>query len=181
MNRDQITPDILKELLFCEPLTGTLIWKRRDRKWFKSDRIWKSWNGKNADKQAFTADSVGYKIGAVFGNSFKAHRVIWAILHGEWPIEIDHINGDPGDNRLVNLRNVSSTENSRNMSKQARNKSGMTGVAWYERDKHWVARITVDRNLIVLGYFKEPLSAFAARKAAEIEHCFHPNHGRIVQ
>jgi hypothetical protein len=45
----------------CHPPTATLMWKRRDRRWFTSDRIWRSCNTNHAGKLAFTArDTTGY-------------------------------------------------------------------------------------------------------------------------
>jgi hypothetical protein len=45
----------------------------------------------------------------------KAHRLAWFIYYGKWPKHfIDHINGNPSDNRIKNLREVSSRENSMN-------------------------------------------------------------------
>ena len=48
----------------------------------------------------------------MFGKLIYAHRAAWAIHFGEWPKgEIDHINGDASDNRIINLRVVNRTEN----------------------------------------------------------------------
>jgi hypothetical protein len=63
-----LTQTVVRELLAYDPATGTLTWKRRDRRWFSSDRIWRSWNTKHAGKIAFTArDTSGYLTGRIFG------------------------------------------------------------------------------------------------------------------
>ena len=50
------------------------------------------------------------------GNQQKIllHRMAWALYYGRWPTQIDHINGNPTDNRLCNLREVSRSENNAN-------------------------------------------------------------------
>ena len=41
----------------------------------------------------------------------KLHQVVWALVYGCWPTQIDHINGNPHDNRVENLREVTPSEN----------------------------------------------------------------------
>ena len=45
---------------------------------------------------------------------FFYHRAVWAVVHGYLPMIIDHINGNPYDNRIENLREVSASENNMN-------------------------------------------------------------------
>src|SRR3546814_6128350 len=63
----------------------------------------KSFNNKHAGKPALVAPSrAGHLCGHVKGIPLLAHRVAWAIHYGEWPNgQIDHINGDPSDNRIA--------------------------------------------------------------------------------
>lgn len=63
-------------------------------------------------------------------SQYKAHRVAWLIFHGAWPEgEIDHINGDPSDNRLENLRDVTHRTNTENLRSATRaSKGGALGV-----------------------------------------------------
>ena len=44
----------------------------------------------------------------------KLHQVVWALVYGCWPTQIDHINGNPRDNRIENLREVDQSENDMN-------------------------------------------------------------------
>lgn len=53
---------------------------------------------------AGTVLDTGYRTIRVGGQRFLAHRLAWFYVYGEWPSEIDHINRDKGDNRLVNMR-----------------------------------------------------------------------------
>lgn len=104
-----------------DPQTGNLFWKPRDVKWFSdstrwsADQICKSWNTRYANKPAFTSrDSDGYPQGHILTKSLRAHRLIWLLVHGVWPDNIDHINKDRSDNRLENLRSVTHKENMQN-------------------------------------------------------------------
>ena len=56
---------------------------------------------------------------------YLAHRLAWFYKNGVWPKqEIDHINGVTTDNRLANLREVTTKQNSENRDKQTNNTSG---------------------------------------------------------
>ena len=183
----EIDPELLRKLLRYEPETGKLFWLPRTPDLFHdtTDRRgvnWccQAWNGKNAGREAFTANSAGYRMGAVFGRNYGAHRVAWALTSGSWPKMIDHINGDRSDNRLANLRSVSRLENQRNMKRGSDNKSGQTGVGWDSSRDRWVAAIGVGGRTDHIGRFDKKADAIAARKQAERDFGFHPNHGRAA-
>lgn len=112
------------------------------------------------------------------GKRYALHRLIWKMYYGETPDEIDHINGDKHDNRLENLRNIAHHQNQKNTSLYSHNTSGIMGVRWSERDRKWQSYIRVCSRLINLGLFKVKEDAIEARKRAENEYGFHPNHGR---
>lgn len=97
-------------------------------------------------------------------------------MHGVDPDDIDHINGDPSDNRLENLRNVSHEVNGRNLARRKNNTSGVTGVS--RHGSKWVARICPSRRTIYIGIFDSFDDAVAARRAAEVKYGYHPNRGR---
>lgn len=181
MENIKLTQEIVKELFDCDLTNGVLTWKKRDIKWFTSERECKRWNSRYAGKEALTSLArFGHKQGKLFNKVQKAHRIIWLWATGELPDQIDHINGIPGDNRLANLRNVSSQENQRNVKLTDRNKSGFVGVCFRESTKRWRANIKIDGKTIYLGNFKNIDDAINARKEANIKYGFHPNHGRIM-
>jgi hypothetical protein len=107
------------------------------------------------------------------------HRVAWFLSKGEWPEHIDHIDHNRTNNRIANLRSVSNAQNMLNKGMSSRNRSGITGVDWYGRDKKWRAQIAKGKKHIWLGCFDSLLDAVAARKSAEARLGFHANHGRI--
>lgn len=131
-------------------------------------------------QEAGSKNDRGYCNVSVDGKNYLVHRVIWLMVYGTWPDDqIDHVNGIRDDNRLCNLRAVGQIENMRNRKTPKSNSSGTMGVHWNKRESCWRARIKVNGNLIELGHFKEKAEAIAARKAAELELGFHPNHGRV--
>lgn len=174
---------ILPKLLRYDPLTGLLYWLPRDQSMFKGTRSWaaKAWNSQWAGKQAFTAvkeEDNRYYIGAIFGDLYRASRVIWALHHGKWPEHhLDHINGDTLDNRLENLRDVPNMVNHRNETMSKNNTSGFNGVYWDKQTGKWRAMIKVNFRTIQLGRFVNFDDAVAARKAANVTYGFTERHG----
>ena len=126
-------------------------------------------------------DGMGYFRLSCNGHSYLAHRVIWLMVYGEFPLDqIDHINGIKKDNRIDNLRDVSRSENGRNSKKSIKNTSGFIGVQYDKRRNNWYARAQdSDFNTKYLGSFANKSDAVNARLKAEIEYGYHENHGRI--
>lgn len=91
------------------------------------------------------------------------HRIILArklarpLRRGE---QVDHINGNPLDNRRANLRLATNTQNQRNS--RARSASGYKGVTWHKRDCKWQAQIQHNGQLRHLGYFNSRIEAARA-------------------
>jgi hypothetical protein len=165
----------LRQLLAYNPETGALTWLNRSRDFFPTLRAWAIWNGRYAGKEAFTCNAGGYRTGNLFNRRTKAHRVAYALYHGEWPDSVDHINGDTADNRIANLRSVDHQTNMRNQKKRSTNTSGVTGVVRFRAK--WKAQIADHGKNRNLGHFDSFDEAVAARKAAERRLGFHANHG----
>lgn len=167
----------LGELLRYCPQTGLFTWKARPTEMFPNASSAARWNGRYAGKPALTAkNEAGYPTGRLMGKHVKAHAVAWAISHGRWPREIDHINGDKADNRLSNLREATRQENSCNRSLRSDNRTGAVGIS--HRKGKWLARIQVAGKPVCLGTFATADEAIAARQRASEEAGYHPNHGR---
>ena len=178
------SPDVLRQLLRYESDSGKLFWRHRQLSMFTDGKQPATqncaiWNSRFADGPALaTPDKCGYHHGIILYAKVKAHRAIWAIVHGEWPNgDLDHIDGDTANNRLGNLRLVSHTENMRNMRMKKNNKSGHTGVYSARRVGFWSACISVCSRSLHLGTFPSIDEAIAARKAAETRLGYHKNHG----
>lgn len=176
-----IAVEYLRDVLDVDPQNGVLTWKRRDRRFFTSNRACSTWNSRYAGKPALVGLSKGYRTGRIFDRCVKAHRVIWALYYGEWPKgDIDHINGNRADNRVSNLRLVDHQTNCKNQRLRSNNSSGITGVYWYARGRKWVAYINVDGSMKYLGRFDVLEEAVEARAAADEKYGFHQNHGSEV-
>lgn len=182
---EDITPETCRKLIEYDPATGRLTWKMRDLRYFADERSHRSWNAKWPGKPAIAAEcrrpggQLVRLIGQLLDRPVKAHRVAWAIYYGEWPSgELDHINGNPADNRIENLRMVTRTENARNASMHADNRSGFAGVSWNKRTRKWTATLGINKRRKYLGEYDTPEAAWEARKKAQVELGFHPNHGR---
>ncbi len=142
-----VTQDTLKSLLTYNAETGWFRWNRRR-------------GSRGAGKLAGSPDKKGYINISLSRKLYKAHRLAWLYVYGEWPNgEIDHINWVKNDNRICNLRAVTRGENMQNTQRADK------GVSL--KGKVWRARITINKRQIFLGYFPDRDSALAARKAAE--------------
>jgi len=184
-SKAQPCPTLLRQLLRYEPETGKLFWKPRPVWMFSDGHRDKAgncnnWNSHYAGKPAFTSMMRnGYRIGAVCNRSMLAHRVIWAMVSGQWPADqVDHINGDRQDNRLENLRAVSRADNNKNSKRPCTNTSGAIGVCKSPTRGKWLAQIKVGGQVFHLGTFERKSDAISARKKAERKYGFHKNHGR---
>jgi hypothetical protein len=166
----KLDPEVLRTLLRYDADTGKLFW---------SERSSYSWNRQWAGREAFTAkNEKGYMRGGIFGKVHYAHRVIWAIVHGEWPNgEIDHINGNQSDNRIANLRCVTKHENMRNQSRPKTNTSGVLGVSLTRHGK-WDVQIKANGRVLHLGQYADFDEAAKVRREANVKYGFHENHGR---
>jgi len=160
-----------------DPLTGVLAWRERPRDHFKSQQAWNASNTKCQGKP-IVCKSDGYLVAGLGGVNWRVHRIIWKMVHGTEPDEIDHKNRDRSDNRLANLRPATSAENKRNTVTRSRvgRVSAHKGVSlnWGK----WAARIHVRGKTICLGTFDSELDAAAAYvSAAERYHGdFAPEH-----
>lgn len=174
----------LRELLDYDPETGVLRWKVRPPEHFHVPGWAAFWNRRHAGKVAGKsyAGRPGYLVVTIRSFPHLAHRVAWAILYGEVPEQIDHINGDGEDNRLCNLRACTQADNQHNQAVRKTNKSGYKGVCWSDRLGRWRATIFINGKQKHLGLFDCPEEAHKAYCAAADElHGDFANHGRFKQ
>lgn len=165
---------VLPKVLDYNPDTGALTWKYRTCVFFQSYGHQERWNKRFANQPALATDGgKGYLVGHVFGERLLAHRVVWVLVHGEWPVEIDHINGNRSDNRLTNLRNVTRAENCKNI----KSGKGSFGVYQDKKTGRWYAQIRVNGKNKHLGTYATEKEAIDRRKQAEKVGGYHELHG----
>lgn len=155
------------EVFRYDAITGRLHWK------IKTGRSVKIGNVAGAPRKD------GYWRVQVNNKRYLAHRVIWIMHNGKIPdgMQIDHINHDPSNNLLENLRLVTIQENAMNRSIQS-NSSSVMGVYWNSQRNKWQAQIKTNGKNKNLGRFINLQDAVSTRKQAEIKYGFHPNHGK---
>lgn len=158
INPPTLTVEELEKILNYNPTTGAIT--------FKVSR-----GPRSAGSMATHKTYGGYIAVMVCGRSYRAHRIAWALAHRHWPThEIDHINGERSDNRLVNLREATSRENAKNLGVRSTNTSGYKGVHFHRQSGKWRARICVDYKYVSLGLFVTPECAYAAYCNAARKH-----------
>jgi len=179
------TPELIRQFVEYNQNTGKFRWKTTSPDMFTAgirtvEQKCAMFNARLEGREAFTADNgQGYKSAVIRGFRTGAHRVAWAMHYGSWPKHtIDHINGDKTDNRIENLRDVTKSENCRNVSIGKNNKSGILGVRWRESRNTWEADLRYNRKIVFYGRYKCLGEAIQARRNAEAEYGFHGNHGR---
>jgi len=94
--------------------------------------------------------------------TLSIHRLITEAPKG---MHVDHINGNPLDNRKSNLRICTHAENSNNTGPRKNNTSGYKGVYWAKRNKRWLAQITHNGKQVYIGHYKDKEEAARAYDA----------------
>lgn len=110
----------------------------------------------------------GYTRTEINGVKYLNHRLVWLYVYGYFPEgSVDHIDRDPSNNRIENLRVVSHQCNIRNTGNKKNNTSGVKGVCMKKKEKKWTVRINHDGKEIYIGRFKDFTEAVSHRLAAE--------------
>lgn len=156
--RADITAEQAGQLLNYDHETGVLSWKKKPC------------------RQVRLTDPVGSKMQrgyiqvSLFGKKYLAHRIAWLLYYGAWPENlIDHINGDRGDNRIANLRDVTQDVNMQNLrGPNILNKVGLLGVR--TKRKKFSAQIRLNNTSVHIGVFETAEEAHEAYIAAKREY-----------
>lgn len=138
----------LQAYLHYAPEDGVFTWKISP-----SDRVRAGSQAGGVKKTK--AGKVRWSIG-IKGVQYTASRLAWLYMTGEWPENlVDHIDGDPLNQRWVNLRDINTKGNAENQRKApGHNKvSGLLGVGWSKARQQWRANISTDGKRVHLGYF----------------------------
>lgn len=142
-----ITAIELRERLQYDPNTGRWVWLRTPRTGF-------------VGKPAGSLDAKGYWCIKIDGQSYKASRLAYLYMTGEWPEdEMDHIDRKPWNDCWSNLRPATRTEN--NLNRVMIGTSGQQGIYRHSQNDRWIAQY----DNVYIGSYKTIEDAVEARDA----------------
>ena len=104
-------------------------------------------------QQFGTKHNRGYRQGRINSKLYLEHRLIWLLHYGEWPNEIDHINGDKSDNRIENLRDLTHKQNMLNQGSR-KGTSKHRGIFWSKDHSKWRVKFCIDGIYHHIGLFE---------------------------
>ena len=139
-----MTQEQLKEYLEYDSETGIFKWIKPSSTKTRIGDIAGTPNGK------------GYINIRLLGSPYRAHRLAWLYVYGEFPEGLlDHIDCNRSNNRIDNLREATSQQNSLNSSLGVRNKSGIKGVHWHSKSGKWRGVIRIGDVSIQVGLWDD--------------------------
>ncbi len=104
-----------------------------------------------------------YNVIGICGKSYLSHRLAWLYVYGKWPSnKIDHIDGNPLNNAIANLRDVTQTVNLQNQKRANSTNKSSRLLGSYRNRQRWMSRITVNGKDVYLGNFGTKEEAHAA-------------------
>lgn len=156
---NQLDIDLLRSMLHYDPETGIFTWRSKPSKQIKIGDV------------AGCLGDHGYILIRLRGVLYKAHRLAWFYVYGEWPAaEVDHINGKPADNRLCNLREATRKQNMENVKLNSSNSTGFRGVHFNKKLGKFSATVRHHFKTMNLGHFDtaEEAAKVASAKREEL-------------
>jgi hypothetical protein len=165
MNDESLTKEYLHEIFDYKD--GNLYWKIKP-----SNRV------NIGDKVGCLDRSTGYGRVRLKRALYGTHRLIFIMHHGYSPAIVDHIDCNPQNNRIENLREANQKTNQQNQKIHPTNTSGYKNVTWVADKKKWAVRMMIDGKTKHKGYFNDPKDAaeFATKVREELFGSF-ANHG----
>jgi hypothetical protein len=135
------------------------------------------------NKYSWHVTGVGYAQRVMAGDDGSWKKQQYTSMHrsiigAEKGQIVDHINGDTLDNRKVNLRIVTHSQNMRNRRVAKNNTSGCPNVYWQRQKKRWVVWLDIDGKHTYCGSFRELRDAIGHRNKLVIEH--YGVYGRVL-
>ena len=131
---------------------------------------------------------VGKKAGNLSGNGYFAlglnkkyyliHRIVFLMHHGNLPKFIDHVDGNPLNNKIENLRSATFSQNQQNKKLSEKNTSGVKGVSWHKSTNKWEVQFSVNKKHKYFGLYDDlELAELVAQEARNKYHGAFANHG----
>ena len=137
-----VTQERIKE--FLEYRDGGLFWKVK-----KKNSV------ANVGDRFGSCRKDGYREGTFDFKRWLEHRLVFFYHNGYLPKTLDHINGNPSDHRLENLREATMSENQFNKKRSKANTSGHVGVCFVKEKQKYKVAIKVQNKNKHIGYFDD--------------------------
>lgn len=143
--------------LSYNPDTGVFHWR------YRADQS-KRWNTLYAGKVAGSRRANGRRRIMLNGVSYHANRLAWGYVHGDIPngLNIDHADGDFGNDAIANLRLCTQSQNLANMRLPKTSTSGLKGASYCRKHRAWRAYIQKNGKTQSLGTFPSAEAAHTA-------------------
>ena len=164
MTKEIITQDYVKQLF--EYRDGELYWKVKPSK-----KVLIGAKVGNLNQSGYFHLQLNKK-------TYKTHRIIFLMHYGYLPNCLDHIDGNPLNNKFENLRPATVNQNAYNSKLIKNNTSGVKNVSWYKLTNKWHVRVKINGKEKSFGYFKDlELADLVAQEARDKYHGKFANHG----
>lgn len=158
---------IISNMLYCKE-TDRLLWARN-----MSGRV------RMFDEVGYLCKKSNRYVVRIHKSTYFRSRIVWAVVYGGVSVNtvIDHINRNTSDDRIHNLRAVSSNDNLKNRHRQRNNSTGVNGVYLCKNSGKYRARLSNNGKRIDLGYYDSIVSAEKAVHKSKVLYGFTETHG----
>lgn len=121
---------------------GNLYWKQSSNRKVKAGSL------------AGGIDNKGRRRICIKGKNYQAHRLVYLLHYGYMPEMLDHIDNNPLNNELSNLRPANHSKNGFNRKIGKNNTSGIKGLTWNKKSEKWQTSIKANNKTHYFGYYK---------------------------
>ena len=140
---------------------------------YEDDKMYRKFKTKWSCCSDVKPNNKGYIPIGINKKRYLLHRIIYKYFNEDFDITdtsynnfIDHIDIDPTNNKIENLRLATRSQNNRNQKKIENCSSKYKGVCWHKYHKKWCASIHINNKLKHLGYFDNEEDGYECYKKA---------------
>jgi hypothetical protein len=122
---------------------------------YKNGNLFRKTSRGNSKKGSLItrADKRGYISVKLNKKDYGIHRIIYLMFFNKMPYKVDHIDGNPSNNCIENLRPANSNQNGYNSKLSKSNTTGFKNVHWNKIKQKWAVRLMVENKSKHIGYF----------------------------
>jgi len=170
--REDITPEVLRQLLHLDEETGKLYWKERGPEWFKDSSLKiplgarvKQWNTRYKGSEAFTAFAPDGNRGGIMGHTFRKPWVVYVLHNGIFPIgQVTNIDKNTQNCKPDNLVDVSISD-----IRHQRNTQAYCGATGFRGVSYSKGNYSAECREVKIGLYKTPIEAARAYDKAAFD------------